>query len=179
MAGDKNLSFSPLCRQKIGDRLFVMTMRNLMFGVPASPSLNSKVLVRQSLAGLIEVAEVVSAPDRALPTSTVALRRFVRTPVRIRALLYAGDTFQSVLITNISAGGAGLQDCNSMIRDDTIVVRFLNGRSIEAKVCWWLAGACGIQFSTVLAPNDPLLAGKMGTFNGPRRFLLQRLKPLK
>ena len=63
-----------------------------------------------------------------------------------------------------------LQDCNPLIKDDAIVLRFLNGRSIDAKERWWLAGACGVQFSTVLSSDDPLLAGKVDYFSERKRF---------
>ncbi len=93
-------------------------------------------------------------------------RNHVRIPAKIRALLYRGDSFQSVLICNVSMGGAGLQGCNCLVDNDKIVLRLLNGRGIEATVRWWLGGSCGVQFSVALKPDDPLLAGKLDYFDG-------------
>ena len=85
------------------------------------------------------------------------LRQHDRQRVRINALLYSGKTFQSVVIRDISQGGAGLQNCSSLIENDKVMLKLMNGRSIAAEVRWWLAGSCGVRFATTLEPNDALL----------------------
>ena len=99
-------------------------------------------------------------------TSTVrwSLRNHVRTPAKIRGLLYRGDVFQSILIRDISAGGAGLLCGNCVQKNDEVILRLLNGRGIQATVRWWLGGICGVQFAVLLGPHDPLLTGKLDYF---------------
>ena len=88
------------------------------------------------------------------------LRRHVRVASNIRALLDSKHRFQSVVIRNISRGGAGLDNCDHLIENDKVAITLLNGRRIEAKVRWWLAGVCGVQFSELLEPTDVLLTGR-------------------
>ncbi len=87
-----------------------------------------------------------------------ALRRHVRTQVRIRAVLYYSTSFRSVIIKNISEGGAALECSTSLIRNDAITIKLISGRSIDARVRWWLGGICGVQFVEPLKSNDPLLS---------------------
>ena len=108
-----------------------------------------------SVSGLIEAA----LPDCSY---TPRLRRHVRISSNIKAILYTETKFQSVIIRNISLGGAGLANCSCVLENDSVVLCLLSGRRIEAKVRWWLAGVCGVQFIELLEPNDILLTGRLG-----------------
>ncbi len=88
-----------------------------------------------------------------------SLRRHIRTQVRIRAVLYYATSFRSVVIKNISEGGAALECSTSLIQNDAITIKLISGRSIDARVRWWLGGICGVQFVEPLKPDDPLLSG--------------------
>ena len=92
---------------------------------------------------------------------TLSLRRHERVPSNIRAILYSKSRFQSVVIRNISRGGAGLGNCRHLIENDGVTISLLSGRRIEAKVRWWLAGVCGVQFKELLEPADVLLTGRL------------------
>lgn len=94
-----------------------------------------------------------------------SLRNHIRTPAKIRGLLYRGDVFQSILIRDISAGGAGLLCGNCVQKNDEVILRLLNGRGIQATVRWWLGGVCGVQFAVLLNSHDPLLTGKLDYFD--------------
>ena len=89
------------------------------------------------------------------------LRRHVRVPANIRAVLYSKCKFQSVVIRNISRGGAGLDNCGHFVENDRVVISLLNNRRIEAKVRWWFAGVCGVQFNDLLDSTDILLTGRL------------------
>lgn len=93
----------------------------------------------------------------ARPSET--LRRHERISVDIRAVLYHGVRFKGVMIRNISNGGAGIEGCGSLMPNDRISIRLLNGRTIDAVVRWWFAGVCGVQFMEPLAIDDCLLRG--------------------
>lgn len=84
-------------------------------------------------------------------------RRFERYPTCLRAILNTGARFQTTTIENISRGGAALASASGVMPNDTIVLEFLNGRRLEAKVRWWVNGRCGIAFYEHLPANDPLI----------------------
>ena len=88
------------------------------------------------------------------------LRRFDRQPVQIRAVLYCGDTFQTISIRDISTGGAGIDGCNCLMQNDKVTIKLLNGRCLDAHVRWWFAGVCGVQFVKQLKEADVLLTGR-------------------
>ena len=85
-------------------------------------------------------------------------RKSLRYSVRIRALLYKGETFQPTLIQDISKGGAGIKGAIGITPGDLVSIQFLDGRTISGKVKWWLAGNCGIAFDNGLDYGDPLFA---------------------
>jgi PilZ domain len=95
------------------------------------------------------------------PDGVLRLRRHHRIAAKIRAVLYTGATFQPVTIRDISRGGAGLENCSSLIQDDLVKISLLTGRVVEARVRWWLGGVCGVQFVEPLSNDDALLTGRM------------------
>ena len=111
---------------------------------------------------------ILSSNNGARPANAAAtseqqwsqMRREPRISVSIRVLCHAHGSFNTVQIFNMSAGGAALKGCKSLMQGDLIELEFLDCRKISGKVRWWLNGACGIQFSTRLATDDPLLTGK-------------------
>ena len=104
----------------------------------------------------------IHAIEQEGPINTAPLRRHVRIASHIRAVLHCKYRFQSIVIRNISRGGAGLDNCGHLIENDKVVISLLNGRRIEARVRWWLAGVCGVQFNQLLEPTDILLKGRSG-----------------
>ena len=90
------------------------------------------------------------------------LRRHERVAVNIRAILYHGDRFKTVMIRNISNGGVGIDGCGALMPHDQVSIGLLNGRTIDAVVRWWFAGACGVQFIEPLKMDDCLLCGTIG-----------------
>ena len=83
-------------------------------------------------------------------------RKYDRQSVRIRAILYKGDTFQPTLIQDLSKGGAGIKGATGITPGDLVSIQFLDGRTIYGRVKWWLAGNCGIAFCRELDDDDPL-----------------------
>ena len=131
----------------------------------ALPALNNGC-ERQSVSGpRIEFAQDrVFGLKRLEPTvldQSMPLRRHERVPSNIRAILYVKNRFQSVVLRNISRGGAGIGNCRHLIENDGVTISLLSGRRIEAKVRWWLAGVCGVQFKELLEPADVLLTGRL------------------
>jgi PilZ domain len=113
-----------------------------------------------------DVSRQVTPPDADLVSSS--LRKHKRISANIRAILYIGKRFQPVLIRDISGGGAGLAGCPSMLAGDYVSLGFLNGRQINARVRWWFAGACGVQFESLLNPSDILLSVKINQVETPQ-----------
>ena len=95
------------------------------------------------------------------PAAKSTLRRHPRMPVAIRAVLYRGNTFQPIVVRDISAGGARLHGCDCLMQNDPITIKFMSGRGINARVRWWLGGACGVQFDAPLREDDVLLSGRL------------------
>lgn len=83
-------------------------------------------------------------------------RTAARVPVRIRALLQQGKTFQSTIVRDLSTSGAGLCGATGVLPGDKVSIQFLDGRLISGEVRWWFAGNCGISFDEELSANDPL-----------------------
>ena len=103
------------------------------------------------------------------------LRRSVRVAVAIRAVLYHGRKFQPVVIQDISSGGARLHGCDCLMVNDPVTITFLSGRALQARVRWWLGGACGVQFNTPLSEQDALLSGRLDY----DRLLAERREAIK
>lgn len=108
--------------------------------------------------------QAAQAPHASAPIRTL-VRRHERVPVKIRAVLHRGTRFESIEIRNISLGGAGLANCQSVMDRERVTITLLSGRQIEAIARWWLAGHCGVQFVQPLEPNDPLLGGRTSPLN--------------
>ena len=91
------------------------------------------------------------------PRPSTHILRDARYATRIRAILYKGDSFQSTLIRDVSAGGVGLRGAIGVFAGDKVALQLLDGRRLEAVVRWWLAGCCGLAFTEPLGPDDKLL----------------------
>ena len=111
----------------------------------------------------------------AVPAAESVLRRSARVAVAIRAVLYHGEKFQPVVIQDISAGGARLHGCDCLMVSDPVTIRLLSGRALQARVRWWLGGACGVQFDTPLSEQDALLSGRLDY----DRLLAERREAIK
>ena len=103
------------------------------------------------------VASLMSDPEKTRQQTSIRLRRHDRHETHIRAILHYRETFTTVLIRNLSRGGAGLNCSESLMPEDKVMLTLLDGRSIQGEVRWWLAGACGIKFRDELSREDPLL----------------------
>jgi hypothetical protein len=86
------------------------------------------------------------------------LRRHPRTQTRLRAVLYARDTFIPTTIRDISVGGIGLEGAYGVFPGDRVSIALISGEKRTGIVRWWLNGCCGVQFDTPLAATDPWLA---------------------
>lgn len=100
-------------------------------------------------------------PNDSAPDAVLRLRSHDRVGAKIRAILYTETRFQPVTIRDVSRGGAGLENCGSLIQDDLVKISLLNGRVIEARVRWWVGGMCGVQFMEPLPDDDALLTGRL------------------
>jgi PilZ domain len=90
------------------------------------------------------------------------LRRDERVDVSIRALCHAFGSFNTVMICNISPGGAAIKGCKSLMKGDLIELEFLDHRKIVATVRWWINGLCGVEFASRLSNDDALLRRRAG-----------------
>ena len=133
-------------------------------GVPMARPLSTKIispsdsLVSTSIGSLAHRSAERHPSHARRAGSSIVRRKHERLQSSIRAILYSDTKFQSVVIRNISRGGAGLENCGHLIENDVVTIALLNGRRIDAKVRWWFAGVCGVQFFEVLPSDDPLLA---------------------
>ena len=80
-----------------------------------------------------------------------------RIPLDIGAMLITATSHVSVRVNDISRGGLGLDDVPELPIGSPVVVELENGRSLNGKIQWLNDGRCGIMFSQILAPRDPLL----------------------
>jgi hypothetical protein len=85
------------------------------------------------------------------------LRVHKRIPTQIRAVLYIRETFQSVLIRDVSRGGVGLTGAHGLFPGDEVEIRLVTGLYLRGVVRWWLNGHCGIAFETLLEEDAELL----------------------
>lgn len=93
--------------------------------------------------------------EQARPALT---RRAERVAVSIRASLYHAESFEPVVICDISRYGAGIGRCRSVMPNDEVTIKLLDDRKLKARVRWWLAGRCGVLFDEPLQSNDRLLS---------------------
>jgi hypothetical protein len=73
----------------------------------------------------------------------------------LRAVVYAGATFQTTVIRDISLGGVGLSGAHGLFPGEPVTITLLNGLSRSGIVRWWLSGCCGVQFDKPLTSDDP------------------------
>jgi hypothetical protein len=76
----------------------------------------------------------------------------------MRAVVHCHGRFQSIIIRDISRGGAMLENAFGLMSGDAVVVELLSGRSFAAQVMWAVANFCGVAFQELLSENDPALA---------------------
>lgn len=69
----------------------------------------------------------------------------------------------SVEIRNISATGAGMRIPNRLDGSEQVLLELPGGRALAAHVRWQRLGFAGLEFSTPLTPDDPLLVSPGGT----------------
>jgi len=65
----------------------------------------------------------------------------------------------NAMVRDISSGGIGLSSTPDLREGDPIVVELDCGRSFSGIVAWARDGEAGVEFSTPLPLNDPLLSG--------------------
>jgi hypothetical protein len=102
---------------------------------------------RDSGAG--SVTEPAAGDENALPS-----REHNRMRTNARAVLYAGTTFQSTVIRDISFGGVGLSGARGLFPGERVTITLLNGASRTGVVRWWLGGCCGVKFDEPLTSED-------------------------
>jgi hypothetical protein len=95
-------------------------------------------------------------------------RQHNRVRTNLRAVLYAGTTFQTTVIRDISLGGAGLSGAHGLFPGEPVTITLLNGASRSGIVRWWLGGCCGVQFDKFLTTDDPFFETAMRRAGGAR-----------
>jgi hypothetical protein len=93
---------------------------------------------------LVTQQDVLATLDR---NSAEDRRRWLRRAEKNRATLHAAEQARSTLITDISAGGAGLDGAIGVLPGDKIEVGVVCGRQISGEVIWWITGCCGVKFN--------------------------------
>lgn len=86
------------------------------------------------------------------------IRRHIRLPTSIRAVLYHKTTFQPTTIRNVSCGGLGLDGAMGLFPGDRVTIRLMTGHQYTGNVRWWLANHCGIELDEEIDRSDHLIA---------------------
>jgi hypothetical protein len=95
-------------------------------------------------------------------------RQHDRMRTNLRAVVYAGTTFQSTVIRDISFGGVGLSGAAGLFPGESVKITLLNGQSRSGIVRWWLSGCCGVQFQKPLTSDDPFFEAALRRAAGAR-----------
>jgi hypothetical protein len=80
-----------------------------------------------------------------------------RHQIRKHAILQCRDRTQTVLVRDISRTGMKVQNAFGLVAGDAVSIEFLTRRTFEGTVVWSVPPYCGIEFTTPLAEDDPLL----------------------
>ncbi len=107
--------------------------------------------VGEGRAPLVDRAGRMQVPE--LPQRRVPMRKRVSMPCVVEC---KGKEHRAV-VTNISAGGAGLENVPGLTARSTVVVE-IGERCMSGRIVWQSGKSAGIRFDRPLKEDDPLLA---------------------
>lgn len=91
----------------------------------------------------------------ALPQRRRGARRLLHQPATIETLEYSGHIF----VRDVSQGGLGLERARRIKEGDHATITLVSGRQFRGTVVWRKGARAGLQLSTPLSPQDPMLWG--------------------
>lgn len=91
---------------------------------------------------------------RSLPTR----RLFERRNTWVHATLHFDGATQSIVIRDVSRGGARIEFAYGLNPGDQIEIELTSGRRLPGTIAWSVAAYCGVELQTLLAEDDPVLA---------------------
>jgi len=95
----------------------------------------------------------ICLPD--LPQRRTSARRTLRQPCIVTSNGKAARAF----VGNVSSNGVGLERVPQLQPENLVLIEFLSGRRLSGVVTWCDGSSAGVQLSTELLANDPLLSG--------------------
>lgn len=75
----------------------------------------------------------------------------------VHAELRSHGRTQSVILRDVSRGGARLEFAYGLAPGDEIEIDLMSGRTLRGTVAWSVAAYCGVEFPSLLGEDDPVL----------------------